>query len=191
MFEKDGVSRRSFVKQSLVATGVAGGVLGNVQTVAADKPQTLTVDGNGKYEVVVNDPNATGRNLEDDRINDFDRKTKINGNVEGDKDIIDFDGWITRISLEGDIVADVYGSDDTPGGDVVVSGDEGGSQYAFTVSNSVEATADCEDESIYGGDTVNGTLNDYGDDDTFEVIGTITTASTFSFEEEVTFKYVD
>ncbi|WP_128478011.1 hypothetical protein [Halorussus pelagicus] len=190
MIGERNVSRRSFVKKSVVATGLTGGVLGSTQSVAADSPQTLFIEGQGDYIAVVNDPNATGRNLESgDSIRSDDDKTIVEGSVNGDVDKIDFDGWVTTLNLDGNLDAIVDGTDDAPNGDLVVEGSN--SSYAFIVGYSAEKTSDCEStESVSNDANVAGKL-DFSDTDTFSVIGALEDASTFSSDANVTFRYKD
>lgn len=191
MSEETNVSRRSFVKRSIVGVSALGGAIGSSQSVAAAS-HDLIISGHGHYTVSVSGQ-ITSQNSLESNDSAYDTHGLLVGTVDGDDDEITFDGHITKLQLSGEI--DVWGTGDyptTPNGDVEVSGD---GLYAFSVTDDAQTTSDCESsESVEyapvqgDGAYASGEVGT-GDTDTFGVSGVIDNAATFRSDAHVTIDY--
>lgn len=183
MSEKLSSSRRSFLKKTVVTTGVAGSVLGNAQVVAAAS-QSLDVRGyadGSSYTISVNDPDAYGgSNLDSgDTVENAASESRLSGTVDdNDVDTFHFDGQVTGMLLEGELDVTVQNPNGTNlHGDMTVEGTNN-TTYSVAVTDWLSAQDDCESEDDVSGDNVTGNLDQY-DTDTYTADGTIDYVSVF------------
>lgn len=169
MPDKKRHTRRSFVRKVAATSAVGGGILGSTQTVAAAtwKLEVTGYQDGSDYFFAVNDPNATGGNLESgDGVTQYDTYSTLSGTVnDGDKDHFDYSGEIMFADLDGDLDAFIDNPTSDLTGHVYVSGPSD-VDYGFQVVDYLSKDGGCEsNDELYDGDGdgyndgVNGTTD--------------------------------
>lgn len=178
MLDETPTSRRTFVKRSIVATGLVGGVLGSANTAAAaDQTIEIEAGGNrsgGEYTFVVNDPDVSEERIEGDcsEIRSDSDSAIVSGCIDGDDtNVYSFQEQVTTVDLQGELSLSVFNPDGLNiGGELHVEGTY--SDYYVKVTDDMDRKSNLESGDEIGDDYCRGSLG-WSDDDYYEGEGTL------------------